>query len=482
MSLDVLLRAEPGLSARTTFRRGGAIFRDSTECLRRRAGPEAAAGESGRPGKGAAGGGRRGPAGGEQKGRQQAEEDEGQQQAQEDEGRQQAEDAEGQQQAEEEEPEEQEVPDDGIPIEVRYRDGLRLEATNGLFSARIRWRAQMRATKLTSGDLAGEDDGLEEETGFRIQRARFKIDGHAYRPWLEYYLEFSLARPAMLTFQFDLQPSEKVGVRLGQYKAVYNRERLDSSGAQQFADRSVVTAPFTVDRQQGATVTGRLFAGTLADSTYAGGIFTGTGRGGGLEGDGRPMYVGRWQWNFLKRVLPFSQSDIARRQDPAASLAFGVASNVGQFTRFSSSGGGQLPGFAPGAPDQYKLTQWLAEFAFHGHGLSLQAEYHFKRVDDRVNETVTEFDGWYAQAGYFFHQVMEPFPDPLELAVRVARVDDSNKGVPLPANREVTVAGNWFFNGHNNKVTVDTSFLKSTLPLGSEDSGWRLRGQWDVQF
>ena len=140
------------------------------------------------------------------------------------------------------------------------------------------------------------------------------------------------------------------------------------------------------------------------------------------------MYVGRWQWNFLKRVLPFSQSDIARREEPAASLAFAAMSNVGQFTRFSSSGPGQLPGFRPGEPEQYKITQWLAEFAFHGRGLSLQAEYHFKRIDDRVNEEITEFSGWYAQAGYFFHEAFEGFPEPLELAVRFASVDDEDGG------------------------------------------------------
>ena len=396
-------------------------------------------------------------------------------------GQQQAQEGTREEEPDKEEQEEEEAPAEP-PVKVEYRGGLRIEATNGKFGARLRWRAQMRYTGLTSEDIAGEDDGLEEEQGFRIQRARFKIDGHAYTPWLLYYLELSLARPAMLTFQFDLAPKESFGVRLGQYKAVYNRERLDSSGAQQFADRSIVNSPFTVDRQQGATFMGRLFSGSLADMNYACAIFTGTGRGGSLEGDRRPMFVGRLQWNFLGRLLPFSQSDLARRAEPAGSLAIAGMSNIGQFTRWSSSGGGQLPGFEPGTPDQYKVEQWLVEFAFHGRGLSLQAEYHRKQVDDRVNQQITKFNGWYAQAGYFFHEAIDSFPDPLELAFRLARVNDEEGGVGLPADREATFGGNWFFNGHNNKITVDTSFLKATLPGGSEDSGWRLRGQWDIQF
>jgi hypothetical protein len=380
--------------------------------------------------------------------------------------------------SQEEEQEDSEEP----PVKVEYRGGLRIDATNGKFGARIRWRAQMRYTGLTSDDIAGEDDGIEEQQGFRIQRARFKIDGHAYTSWLKYYLEFSLARPAMLTFRFDLAPKESFGVRLGQYMAVYNRERLDSSGAQQFADRSIVNSPFTVDRQQGVTALGRLFPGTLGDLNYAGAIFTGTGRGGALEGDRRPMFVGRLQWNFLGRLLPFTQSDVARRGESAGSFAVAGMSNIGQYTRWSSSGGGQLPGFEPGTPDQYKVDQWMLEFAYHGHGLSVQAEYHQKKVEDRVNQEITELDGWYAEAGYFFHEAIDVFPEPLELAFRLARVNDEEGGVDLPTDREATFGGNWFLNGHNNKITVDTSFLKNTLPGGSEDSGWRLRGQWDIQF
>lgn len=371
--------------------------------------------------------------------------------------------------------------EDGSRVEVRYKDGLRLESSDGKFAARIRWRAQLRMTDLTSDDLVGEQDGVDEEAGFLVRRARFKLDGHAYRPWLGYYLEYGIVASVLLTLQFDIQPSDLVGVRIGQYKVLYNRERVDSSGAQQFADRSIVTPPFTLDRQTGPTVLGRLFKDSWADSRYAGGVFTGTGRGGGLDEDQEPMFIGRWQWNFLKRDLGFSQSDVQRRAKPAGSLSFAGATNVGRYTRFSSSGPGELPGFEVGEVGQYKLEQWMAEFAFQGRGLSIQSEYHFKRIDDRVNLEITELDGWYAQTGYFFHEAFGGFPQPLELAVRAARVS-SIKGVPQPDQRELTFGGNWFFNGHNNKITGDLSYVQTTLPLGTEDTGWRARLQWDVTF
>ncbi len=123
----------------------------------------------------------------------------------------------------------------------------------------------------------------------------------------------------------------------------------------------------------------------------------------------------------------------------------------------------------------------MAEFAYMHKGLSIQSEYHFKEVDDRVNLEITELEGWYGQIGYFFHETFDSFPKPLEFAFRAAAVD-TIEGVEIPADRELTLGANWFFNGHNNKLTMDVSRLESTLFQGSEDSGWRARLQWDVSF
>lgn len=369
----------------------------------------------------------------------------------------------------------------GTPVSAYYKKGLRIETEDNSFAARIRWRVQMRVTDLTSDDLVGQQDGVEEESGFRIRRARFKLDGHVYKPWLEYYLEYGIAASVMLTWQFDMNYNEKASFRVGQYKVVYNRERVDSSGKLQFVDRSIVNSPFTVDRQQGMHLSGRLFKESAADSHYWIGVFTGTGRGGGLEADGNPMYVGRWQWNFLKRELPFSESDIKITPETTASLAVAAATNRGAFTLWSSAGPGELPGIPVGAPSQYRTRQWMGEFALMRRGLSIQSEYHFKKVDDTFNNVTYELDGYYAQVGYFFHEVSDAFPEKLELAIRHARID-SQQGVTVPADRESTVAANYFFDGHENKLTADLSYLQSTLSGGNEDTGWRVRLQWDITF
>ena len=366
-------------------------------------------------------------------------------------------------------------------LKVKYKDGIKLETTDGRFSADIGFRAQLRASDVNSSELAGQADPISEETGGEVRRSRFKLSGHLYKEWITYKLEYAFEGSRLIDLWTRVQPRDEFGFQAGQYKIPYNRERVDSSGKQQFVERSIVNRPFTVDRQQGITFLGTLFKGTYAESEYSLGVFNGTGRGGDLDDDGEPMYLARYQWNFLGESLGYGQSDVKRRDKPAAALAVATATTVGRYTRFSSSGGGQLPGFDSGVAEQYELDQWMADFALHYRGLSIQAEYHEKEIDDRVNNLVTELDGYYAQIGYFFHEAFEGFPEPLEIAFRVAQVDPV-RGIPQPEQSESTLAFNWFYNGHKNKLTLDISDLETTLPGGAPDDGVRVRFQWDVSF
>ena len=93
--------------------------------------------------------------------------------------------------------------------------------------------------------------------------------------------------------------------------------------------------------------------------------------------------------------------------------------------------------------------------------------------------------GFYIQSGYFFNNMFESFPAPLELAAGYAFVSEPNKSDRSVYNEreEYTLGANWFFSGHNNKVTVD--FSRLTLDdglLGSNHSDNRFRIQWDVSY
>ena len=319
------------------------------------------------------------------------------------------------------------------------------------------------------------DDPENSESG--VNRSRYKI-GARLRSDATFYHEYDLTDSRLLDLRATWISHPGLNIRLGQWKSDYNRERIDSSGKQQFVERSISTYWFTIDRQWGAMASGRLWEGARVDSSYWAGVLGGNGRSNSDDG-GRPMLMGRWQWNYKGNLLPFSQSALKRYEEPHGSLAFGAVSNDSAYTRFSSDGGGQLPGYEEGQDNQYRLYQAMQEWAWQRGGLSFQQELHWKSVEDRINGSTRNILGGYAQVGWFPSARWQTIPSTIEVALRGAYV---NPDTPDDLkNDEYTVAINWFINGHRNKLTFDASYLSTNDDDGHEDDT-RFRIQWDISI
>ncbi len=383
--------------------------------------------------------------------------------------------------------------------------GFRLESRDGNYQTNLQWRAQLRATDPYRSDPRSVSAFDEDQTTFEARRVRMKIGGHGYQPWLKYYFEVDLqptrslddssakASSRVIDWRIDVAKNKAFGIRAGQWKIDYNRERVDSSGRQQFVERSIVNRVFTIDRQMGLGLRGRLFDGTAADMRYYLGAFTGEGRG--VSNDDRElMYVARLQWNFLGRDLALRQTDVERTEKPTGSFAVSGATHTGRATRWSSGGGGNLDGYAKvgaAAEGQYRVQQAVAELAFKYQGFSTQNEFHWKNIQDTTlaaGQPGSDNDlyGLYTQFGYFFNEIWSEFPEPLELAVRYAWVREPN-AVNLDVDddrQEFTLGANWFFHGHNNKLTLDYSYLTLNEDdfFGGDATGSRVRLQWDISF
>lgn len=368
----------------------------------------------------------------------------------------------------------------GWSAELR-EDGLFLESPGGRVGLHPQLRFQTRLSYPFDADpRTAEATERPGDTDLTLNRSRFKLGGHVGAPWVKFYTEIELRGRRLLDLRASLERWEALRVMAGQWKPEYNRERRDSSGNQQFVERSIVNREFTIDRQVGAMLSGRLGPQTRLDTSWWAGVFTGAGRGTSPDG-GAPLWMTRLQWNPFGRVLPFSQSDVERRAEPAASVALAFAWNRSRYTRFSSDGGGQLDGFSKGrVDDQYEITQAVFETALHWRGFSFQQELHWKTVEDRVEGGIRRLVGGYAQAGWFPGERWSAVPSPLELALRVAALDPDT-GHGDDARQELTVAANWFFRGHRNKLTLDGSWLRVDDPDGAADR-FRVRLQWDVSF
>ena len=366
--------------------------------------------------------------------------------------------------------------------------GLQLGSKDGPFSAEVNVRSQLRFTSpFRSAPRKESHLSQPDESNLAFRRARFKMEGHIAAPWIVYKYEHDLVDGNLLDLRFDVGP-QWMKLRVGQWKADYSRERMDSSGKQQFVERSIVNREFTIDRQKGVELVGRLATGSVADSQYFLGVFTGQGRGIFRDrrvpknaADGSPMWLARYQWNPLGGGVALSQSDLERQKDPRLSLAVATTGNRSSYTRFSSSGGGQTDAFQAGAPGQYSLRQYLAEAAYKQRGFSFQQEFHWKRVIDNVNSTETHLRGSYVQAGYFFNEIYSKIPRQLELAGRYAFVDPQT-GRSNDLIHETGVVANWFFMGHADKLSVDVSRYSLAAVESNLGSRIGVRVQWDASF
>lgn len=362
--------------------------------------------------------------------------------------------------------------------------GFQLLSADDRFMIQIQSRLQMRYATPADQDPVTFDDINDGNTHlFEINRARLKVGGHAYQPWLKYYWEYELSQSNLLDFRLMIEKWDWLSVKVGQWKVEYSRERRISSGEQQMVDRSLINRPFTLDRQQGVELYGHLAGSGVANFNYWVAALTGTGRGNTFNDDGNLMYFGRVQWNFLGRELGFEGSDLEYHEKPAAILAVAAATNESPYTRFSQAGGGSLQGYDQGDSADFRVKQVNFETAFMYRGFSWQSEWHFKSIEDKSGLLpYNVLEGYYLQAGYFVHYALDWWPRQLELAARHSYYDPGQNPTPIDTGTESSMVFNWFFNGHKNKLTTEVSYFNYSEEFVQLADQWRFRVQWDISL
>ncbi|MEL4307746.1 OprO/OprP family phosphate-selective porin [Joostella sp. CR20] len=369
--------------------------------------------------------------------------------------------------------------------EIDYgKKGFEFKSTDDRYLLQIQSRLQFRFATPDDQDPITFDDYDDENSNlFKINRARLKVGGNAYQTWLKYYWEYELSRSNLLDFRIMIEKWEWLNFKVGQWKIEYSRERRISSGEQQAMDRSILNRPFTVDRQQGVELYGRVKAEKeFLDFSYWAAVLTGVGRGATENDDKHLMYFGRFQWNFLGEDLGFEGSDIEIHEKPAAIIAIAGVTNRSPYTRFSQTGGGSLVGFEEEEIGEYRVNQYNIETAFVYKGFSWQSEWHHKNIINKLeNDAETKLEGFYLQAGYLGHSSINWWPKPLEVAGRYSRYQP-NTALSDNYQYEKTLALNWFFTEHKNKLTFEISHFDYETQTGDVDNKIRFRIQWDISL
>lgn len=259
-----------------------------------------------------------------------------------------------------------------------------------------------------------------------IRRARLRFESVVWDPRLKVNVQLSFSRgdldfensefPNVLRdASVSWQATPQLVLIGGQTKLPGNRQRVISSGEQQFPDRSIVNGAFTTDRDMGlwAIYTrGRQTRPLILSAAIT------SGEGRAIQtGNAGLSYTGRVEVQPLGAFTDGGdnfEGDLAREAAPH--LALGVTLNHNEQAERT---GGQLGAFLFDPRDQDVL---LADVLFKFRGFSTSAEYGQRRAADPITtdgvttKAVFTGSGTNVQAAYLF-------PSHWEVGARWSTVD-----------------------------------------------------------
>ncbi|HYG03734.1 MAG TPA: porin [Chryseosolibacter sp.] len=365
----------------------------------------------------------------------------------------------------------------------KFGKGISVVAKDSSFSIKFGFRFQtlyQKEKQLNSGEVS---------ENMQIRRSRIKFDGFVYDPSFEYKVELAIANSDInggaipqsgRTSNIVLDAYVKWNfykdwtLWFGQAKLPGNRERVVSSQALQFVDRSNVNSRFNLDRDIGLQLhyAKRKFKFAYAMSMGEGRNITAPNAGG-------------YNYTVRAEYLPFGSfedkgdyflSDFKREEKPKLSIGFTYDHND-RATRER----GQLGSFIDTelANRQRDLTTWFGDAHFKYKGFSSLIEYAHRTspenpiVFDGEGEVAQAFytgEGINVQAGYLFKSN-------IEIAGRYTVVTPE-KITGYNKETQYTLGLSRYFVGHSLKVQTDVSFLQEA----SQEDQLMYRLQLEVSF
>lgn len=357
---------------------------------------------------------------------------------------------------------------------IDVHDGIRI-SDDSLFLLNLRFRMQNRLgfTSVSGDDLSAAI------VDARVRRMRLRLDGFVLNKKLEYYVQLSfsksdlelesstvaqLVRDAMVYYRFN----KKFYIGFGQGKLPGNRQRVVSSGNQQFADRSIVNGLYTLDRDFGVFAYWTIPAGSQ-EFMLKGAFSMGDGRGASPGNTGM-AYTGRVEWLPFGKFTnsgDYSEGDLEFEPVPKLSLA-AVYSHNDRAGRT----GGQLGTELYAARD---INTFIADAVLKYRGWALSTEF-FERGS---NDALTYSDAGELSAvrvGQGLNaQLSKLFRCKYDLATRYS-VLSPERGLlgQSPYTEELLLGSSKYFNGHRIKVQLYVGYrwLEHQMALEAPGNAW----------
>lgn len=361
-------------------------------------------------------------------------------------------------------------------VEAAFGRGVTITSTDETFSLTIRGRIQVRGT-----GVLPEDDDAASTTEITIRRARLVFQGNALGPKLTYNIQLGFSnldqepdlrmplRDAYLTWA----AGPLANIRFGQMKVPFGRQRVTSSSALQFVDRSIVVAELNMDRDVGITMFSRNLFGSNGKVGYNVGLFSGEGRNR-LGRTAGMLYVARFEALPLGTFDDGVESDLQRTKEMRIAVGGGVAYN--QNTNRARSTFGDV--FAAG---DFNYTHAGVDVVLKRNGTSVVGEVIYRRADEDAASvlvqgrpgTIYSRSGWggYIQAGHLI-------TNRAEITGRFSRLMPRDGTDPtLLRTTEAGGGLGYYLRQHNLKVQGDYFILTA-----AGDRSHQVRVQTQIYF
>ena len=305
-------------------------------------------------------------------------------------------------------------------------------------------------------------DGRSPGRSLDIPRARTEIAGWLYSERLRYEAQFDWAEgPELqdLYLALNLSRDGTLEIKIGQFKVPFSRQRLTSSGSQQFVDRASVVDEFAEGRDTGVQLRG-VVAGKRVE--YRLGAFNGAGQnsladGGGVQYNGRVVFQPFGE-------LEYAEGDVGGSSVPLLAIAGNVEHNA---ARHLSGAEGRTCSIVG------------TDVALHYRGLSILGEVYQRSLSHETEPTARS-TGYFIQAGYFV------IPRRLEFAGRLSAWESDEpaeladvRPASQAAQREAGFAVGSFLSNHNLKLQSDVRRLEGP---GMPGRAYEVRVQFQVVF
>ena len=369
---------------------------------------------------------------------------------------------------------------------LRLKNGVGFYPSDKSFSMNIHFRIQSRVGLTSTSDK----DFTISETEAQVKRMRLKLDGFIINQKLTYlfHLGFTrydmdwdktsypgIIRDALVSYRFN----KNFQLSFGQAKLPGSRQKVISSGSQQFIDRSVTSNTYGSDRDFGIFVNSN-FDISKTILNLKGAITTGDGRNAGNTNNGY-AYSGRVEF------LPFGsftaygdyfEGDLKREEKPKLSL--GAAYSYNEKALKSGGQYGNLL-YSP-----VNIASYYYDLVFKYHGFALSSEYISRETNSDTYTVNSSNDSSYVNTGngYFF-QGSYIFKKNWEIAGRYSTVNpDPEIGKKEPKIEYYTIGVNRYLSGHKVKLQANCSYknqeyLNNTIPASAK---WILQFQVELGF